>query len=266
MFQQDTLSGKDKQLTQGYQNQQMQLNKQRQQIEEAKQRQDRHIDDLEARYQAALSQQRQHEQRQEQEKQQHEQIIKQQKEISDRNDQNIKNQIAAAKANNDALIAANTQLTQSQIDANAQNNQALIAANAQNTQSVIQNATDAANANLLALQSLGAHINGLQANFAALGNQFQNLNTNMNNLGNKINNPPFAPTPGVPPGCDPAVLTQLSCSKPTWNMRPEITNARNVQGDTNINIFRCMGGAHYCASDGGYGDWRGHGPPSGYYY
>ena len=255
MFQQDTLSGKDKQLTQGYQNQQLQLNKQRQQIEEAKQRQDRHIDDLEARYQAALNEQRRHEERQKQERQQHEQIIKQQKEISDRNDQNVKNQIAAAKANNDALIAANTQLTQAQIDANAQLTQAQIDANAQNTQSVIQNATDAANANLKALQSLGANISGLQSNFDALSNQFKNLNTNMQDIGTKILNPPQPPQTisGPPPSCTDYDLRNLGCTASgTWQLETQsATNLRTNQ--TGITIYYCSAGMHYCALDGNSG-------------
>jgi len=261
MFQQDTLSGKDKQLTQGYQNQQIQLNQQRQQIEQAKQKQDQHIQNLEAKYQSDLQKQKQHEERQKQEKLQHDQMVQLQKDIADRADQNVKNQIDAAKANNDALIAANkqltqaqidanAQLTQAQIDANAQNTQALIAANAQNTQSVIQNATDAANANLQALQSLGAHITGLQANFANMNTQFQNLNTNMQDIGTKINTPPppppDPPVPIVPASCG---TDRASCGGfwiPRWN---NATSRRNPQSGP-VTIWQCSNGAHFCASNG----------------
>ena len=255
MFQQDTLSGKDKQLTQGYQNQQIQLNKQRQQIEEAKQRQDRHIDDLEARYQSDLQKQKQHEQRQKQEKEQHDQSIKLQIDISNRAAENTQAQIAAAKANNDALIAANAQLTQAQIDANkqltqaqidanAQNNQALIAANAQNTQTVIQNATNAANANLQALASLGAHINGLQTNFANMNSQFQNLNTNMQDIGNKINTPP--PTPPIPPSCG---ANRAVCGG-YWIPRWSNAISRRSPQDGPVTIWQCSNNGHFCASNG----------------
>ena len=260
MFQQDTLSGKDKQLTQGYQNQQIQLNQQRLQIDQAKQKQDQHIQNLQSQYQSDLLKQQQHEQRQKQQQQQHDQVIKLQNDIANRADQNVKNQIAAAKANNDALIAANTQLTQAQIDANAKltqaqidanakNNQALIAANAQNTQTVIQNATDAANANLQALQSLGAHINGLQANFANMNNQFQSLNSNMQDIGNKINNPPPPPTPIIPPIPPSCGANQAVCGG-YWIARwSNATSRRNPQSGP-VTIWQCSNSGHFCASNG----------------
>ena len=280
MFQQDTLSGKDKQLTQGYQNQQIQLNQQRLQIDQAKQKQDQHIQNLQSQYQSDLLKQQQHEQRQKQQQQQHDQVIKLQNDIANRADQNVKNQIAAAKANNDALIAANTQLTQAQIDANtqltqaqidanakltqaqidanAQNNKALIAANAQNTQTVIQNATDAANANLQALQSLGANINGLQANFANLNSQFKNLNTNMQDIGNKINNPPpppptptIPPIPPIPPSCG---TNQAVCGG-HWIHRWSNATSRNNSQSGPVTIWQCSLGGHFCASNGET-DWH----------
>jgi len=282
MFQQDTLSGKDKQLTQGYQNQQLQLDQQRTQISIAKQQQDRHIDDLEARYQAALNEQRRHEDRQEQERQQHNEIIKQQNDIANRNDENVKRQIDAANANNAALINANTANTQAQIDANAANTQAQIDANAQLTQAQIdankqltQAQIDADAKNTKAIidnQVTGTNaivdgLNQIGANIAGINSRFDDLNKNFKDINDKILNPPFAPTPGVPPGCDPAILSQLRCSGRTWKMTPEITNARNTQGQTNINIFRCVAGGHYCASDGGYGEWSRNGlPPPGYSY
>jgi len=234
IFQQDSLSGKDKQLTQGYQNQQMQLNQQRLQIDQAKQKQDQHIQNLQSQYESDLQKQKQHEQRQLQEQQQHNQIIQQQNDIAARNDQNIKNQIDAAKTNNDALIAANTQLTQAQIDANAQN-----------TQAVIANANDAANANLKALQSLGANISGLQANFDALSGQFKDLNTNMDKLGNKINNPP-----------PPAAAALAACSVGGavcggyWIVRDTNATSINRPQSGPVTIWQCSRGGHFCSSNG----------------
>jgi|694.fasta_scaffold26065_3 hypothetical protein len=246
IFQQDTLSGKDKQLTQGYQNQQVQLNQQRLQIDQAKQKQDQHIQNLQAQYESDLQKQKQYEQKQIQQQQQHNQIIQQQNEIAARNDQNIKNQIDAAKANNDALIAANAQLTQAQIDANAQLTQAQIDANAQNTQAVIANATDAANANLKALQSLGANISGLQSNFDALSNQFKDLNANMTKIGDKIDNPPPPPTPSAPPA---ECSNNAVCNEP-WHV--VYSNARSLRkpNDGPITIWFCSANYHFCASNG----------------
>jgi hypothetical protein len=115
------------------------------------------------------------------------------------------------------------------------------------------------------LNNLGANIaqaNNLQSQFTG---QLINANNQLNNLGNM-----FPPTPGVPPGCDPAILTRLRCSGAYWNMTPEITNAINMTtGQTGINIFRCSAGGHFCASDGEYGDWdrrfiRSGVPPPGY--
>jgi hypothetical protein len=259
IFQQDTLSGKDKQLTQGYQNQQIQLNQQRIQIDQAKQQADQHIQNLQARYESDLQKQKQFEQQQKLTQQQHNQIIQQQNDIAARNDQNIKNQIDAAKANNDALIAANSKLMQSQINANAQNTQAQIDANARNTQSVIQNANVATKATLQALESLGAQINGISTNFANMNQQFNALNTNMQNIGNKINNPPRLPPPppGMPPGCagskKPAGC-QADSSNP-WNLNPIYTNATNIWGQTGIEIYQCNAEGHFCSSDGQQGNW-----------
>jgi DNA repair exonuclease SbcCD ATPase subunit len=260
IFQQDTLSGKDKQLTQGYQNQQIQLNQQRIQIDQAKQQADQHIQNLQARYESDLQKQKQFEQQQKLTQQQHNQIIQQQNDIAARNDQNIKNQIDAAKANNDALIAANSKLMQSQINANAQNTQAQIDANARNTQSVIQNANVATKATLQALESLGAQINGISTNFANMNQQFNALNTNMQNIGNKINNPPRLPPPppGMPPGCagskKPAGC-QADSSNP-WNLNPIYRNATNKStGRTGIEIYQCNAEGHFCSSDGHQGIW-----------
>ena len=260
IFQQDTLSGKDKQLTQGYQNQQIQLNQQRIQIDQAKQQADQHIQNLQARYESDLQKQKQHEQQQKLKQQQHNQIIQQQNDIAARNDQNIKNQIAAAKANNDALIAANAQNNQAQINANAQNTQAQINANAQNTQSVIQNANAASKATLQALQSLGAQINGISTNFANMNQQFNALNTNMQNIGNKINNPPRLPPPppGMPPGCAGSQKPDGCQADPRdpWNLTPIYTNATNKHtGQTGIEIYKCNVGGHFCSSDGNQGTW-----------
>jgi hypothetical protein len=241
IFQQDTLSGKDKQLTQGYQNQQLQLNQQRLQIDAAKQRADQHIQNLQAKYQSDLQKQNQHEQQQKQQEEQHRQTIQLQKDIAARTDQNVKNQIAAAKANNDALIAANAQLTQAQIDANAQNTQAQIAANAQNTQAIIQNANNATDATLKALQSLGASINGLQANFANLNQQFNDLNNNMTDIGNKINNPPDTP----PPSC----VVGNPC-RSDWHVVTTDARSKRRPGDGPVTIWYCQFDAHWCASNG----------------
>ena len=269
IFQQDTLSGKDKQLTQGYQGQIIQLNQQKLQIDQAKQKQDQHIQNLQSQYQSDLQRQEQHEQRQQQqayqqiqEQQQHDQLIKLQTDIANRANQNVRDQIAAAKANNDALIAANIQLTQAQINANIQltqaqivankqNTQAQIDANAQNTQSVIQNATDAANAQLHALQSLGANIIGLQTNFANMNNQLQSLNSNMQDIGNKIKSPP----PGMPPGCTGSRLPP-GCTGNRWIMTPIYIDAVNIKTHLpNIEIYKCDAGGHFCASDGNQGEW-----------
>jgi hypothetical protein len=109
-------------------------------------------------------------------------------------------------------------------------------------------------------------LNQIGANIAGINSRFDDLNKNFKDINDKILNPPFAPTPGVPPGCDPAILSQLRCSGSTWIMTPEITNASNTKGQTNINIFRCDANGHYCASDGGYGEWSRNGrPPPGYY-
>jgi hypothetical protein len=269
IFQQDTLSGKDKQLTQGYQGQIIQLNQQKLQIDQAKQKQDQHIQNLQSQYQSDLQRQEQHEQRQQQlqyqqiqEQQQHDQLIKLQTDIANRANQNVRDQIAAAKANNDALIAANIQLTEAQINANIQltqaqivankqNTQAQIDANAQNTQSVIQNATDAANAQLQALQSLGANIIGLQTNFANMNNQLQSLNSNMQDIGNKIKSPP----PGMPPGCIGSSLPS-GCQGNKWIMKPEYIDAISIKSRLqHIKIYQCDAGGHFCASDGNQGEW-----------
>lgn len=250
MFQQDTLSGKDKQLTQGYQNQQLQLDKQRTQINIAKQQQDNHINDLEARYQAALNEQRRHEERQKQERQQHEQIIKQQNDIANRNDENVKRQIAAAKANNEALIAANTQLTQAQIDANAQLTQAQIDANKQLTQAQID--ADAKNTKAIIdtqVRGTNAIVDGLNqigANIAGINSRFDDLNKNLEDIGTKINNPPPPPTPPIPASCGTDVASCGGYWIPRWN---NATSRRNPQSGP-VTIWRCSNGAHFCASNG----------------
>ena len=253
-FQQDTLSAKDKQLTQAYQGQQIQLNQQRLEIDAAKQRQDRHIDDMEARYQAALRQQQQYEDKQKQLKQQHEETQRLQKEIADRNDQNIKNQIAAAKANNEALITANQQNTQAQITANQQNTQAQITANQQNTQAIIESQTRGDNAIVQGLNQIGANINSLQSNFSALNTQFQDLNKNMNTLGNKLNTPPPPQTiVGHPPACTHTDLRNLGCTATgSWQLKTQ--SATNIRtGQQGITIYYCSAGYHYCALDGNSG-------------
>lgn len=231
-FQEDTKSGKDKELIQGYEGQQLVLGQQKQQVEQAKQAEDRHVDDLKARYEEALRQQKAHESRLQQERDQQEENRRIQLEIQDRNDQNVQNQIDASKANNDALINANLQI-----------GQALINANAQNTQAVIDNQVKASNAVIGALNQIGANIGQISNDFKGLQSQFKDLNKGLDTLGKKINTPP-APPP-IPPSC----ISGNPCQSP-WHVHRTNATSKRRPNDGPVTIWYCQFNAHWCASNG----------------
>lgn len=231
-FQEDTKSGKDKALIQGYEGQQILLDQQKQQVEQAKQAEDRHVDDLKFRYEEALRQQKAHESRLQQEREEQEKNRRIQLEIQDRNDQNVRDQIDASNANNAALINANLQIGQAQIDANAQNTQAAIDAQVRGTNAIVNG-----------LNQIGANIGQISNDFKGLQNQFNDLNKGLDALGKKMNTPP-APPP-IPPSC----ISGNPCGTP-WHIHR--TNATSIRrpGDGPVTIWYCNFDAHWCASNG----------------
>jgi len=242
-FQEDTKSGKDKALAQGYEGQQLVLQQQKQQAEQAKQNEDRHVDDLKARYEEALRQQKAHESRLQQEREQQEENRRIQLEIQDRNDQNVQDQIDASKANNDALINANLQIGQAQINANAQN-----------TQAVIDSQVKATNAVIGALNQIGANIGQISNDFKGLENQFKDLNKGLDTLGKKINTPP--PPPAIPPSC----VSGNPCQS-AWHVHRTNAISKSRPSDGPVTIWYCAYDAHWCASNGEH-DGRGSGASS----
>ena len=274
LFQQDILAAKDRQLVQGYENLQAQLNGQKLQIDQAKQQQDQHIQNLEARYLANLNEERREEQRQKQQMEQHNQIINLQKDIANRAEQNFQNLINGAKANNKALINANRQnlevhmaadkkIAEAQIAAAAKQGQQQIAANVKLAKGIIENQIKGDKAIAKGLQQLGANINAVKANFDNMNNKLDELDNNMENIGNKINEPiaiPPAPPGVLPPGCAGSSIP-IGCSGSSWIQTPKFRHAININtGQKDIEIYRCNGGGiggggHYCASDGGSGLW-----------
>lgn len=273
LFQQDILAAKDRQLAQGYENLQVQLNGQKLQIDQAKQQQDQHIQNLEAKYLSDLNKERREEQRQRQQMEEHKQIIDLQKDIANRAEQNFQNLINGAKANNEALINANKQNLKVQMDADAKLAKAQIQAaakigeqqkalNIQAAKAIIANQIKGDKAIAKGLQQLGANVNAIRGNFNNMNNNLDELNNNMENIGNKINKPiaiPPAPPGVLPLGCAGAPVPP-TCVGSSWIQTPFFTNAVNKDtGKTGIEIYRCNwggeGGAHYCASDGGSGYW-----------
>ena len=242
-FQEDTKSGKDKALIQGYEGQQILLGQQKQQVEQAKQAEDRHVDDLKFRYEEALRQQKAHESGLQQEREEQEKNRDLQLEIQDRNDQNVQAQIDASNANNAALINANLQIGQAQIDANARNTQAQIDANARNTQAAIDSQVRGTNAIVNGLNQIGANIGQISNDFKGLQDQFKDLNKGLDTLGKKINTPP-APPP-IPPSC----ISGNPCDSP-WHIHRTNATSKRRPGDGPVTIWYCQWDAHWCASNG----------------
>lgn len=186
------------------------------------------------------------------------QTLQQTKELRQDINSNFRNMTSLVNDLGKAQIDAIKQGTQAQLSASQQTQEQIKQASAENRagqEAIIS----AINGNAAQLSALNQNVNNLNNSLNDLTSNVQNLNNNMNNLGKK-----FADVPGVPPGCDPAILRRLGCSGSGWNMTPEITNATNNKGQTGINIFRCNAGGHYCATDGGYGQWNST-YPSGYY-
>jgi len=217
-FNQDTLSAKAKELMLAQKNRVSQLEQNRRSVDEAKRRRDEHIDNLEARYQEALARQNAHEEN-----------MRLQEDIANRSAQNIRDQIAAANANNVALM-----------DANARNTAAIVGSQVQGDSAILDG-----------LQQLGASLGGIQNDFDAMNKQLKDLNTNMTNIGKTIKNPP----PGMPPGCIGSSLPR-DCQGNRWVMVPRFKQAINRStGQTDIEIYQCNIGGHFCSSDGNQGTW-----------
>jgi len=186
--------------------------------------------------------------------------------------QNTDKQIQVANANAEADRNLQTEIANMTFMDNQKTRDVMTSGNQAIIDTMLQGVNYSTSIQAAGFQQLVNGLNNLGANIAQTNNlqsqivgQLINTNNQLNNLGNM-----FPPTPGVPPGCNPAILTRLKCSGTTWDMTPEITNAINMTtGQTGINIFRCSAGGHFCASDGEYGDWDtryiGSGvPPPGY--
>ena len=130
-------------------------------------------------------------------------------------------------------------------------------------QSAIQNKAgqeaiiSAINENASQLSSLNQNFNNLNNSLDNLNASVQNLSKDITKMGEKVPPPP----PGVPPGCNPAILQSLNCGdgvNAAWDLNPKYQNIQNKQsGQTGINIFICKAGGHFCASDGNYGYYNG---------
>ena len=172
--------------------------------------------------------------------------------------QNTDKQIQVANANAEADRNLQTEIANMTFMDNQKTRDVMTSGNQAIIDTMVQGVNYSTSIQAAGFQQLVNGLNNLGANIAQTNNlqsqfvgQLINANNQLNNLGNM-----FPPTPGVPPGCNPAILTRLKCSGTTWDMTPEITNATNINtGQTGINIFRCSAGGHFCASDGEYGKW-----------
>ena len=186
--------------------------------------------------------------------------------------QNTDKQIQVANANAEADRNLQTEIANMTFMDNQKTRDVMTSGNQAIIDTMVQGVNYSTSTQAAGFQQLVNGLNNLGANIAQTNNlqsqfvdQLINANNQLNNLGNM-----FPPTPGVPPGCNPAILTDLKCTGTTWDMTPEITNATNINtGKTGINIFRCSAGGHFCASDGEYGHWFSHktsgDPPPGYF-
>ena len=173
--------------------------------------------------------------------------------------QNTDKQIQVANANAEADRNLQTEIANMTFMDNQKTRDVMTSGNQAIIDTMVQGVNYSTSIQAAGFQQLVNGLNNLGANIAQTNNlqsqfvgQLINANNQLNNLGNM-----FPPTPGVPPGCSPAILTMLKCGGTTWDMTPEITNATNRNtGQTGINIFRCTAGGHYCASDGEYGKWN----------
>ena len=173
--------------------------------------------------------------------------------------QNTDKQIQVANANAEADRNLQTEIANMTFMDNQKTRDVMTSGNQAIIDTMVQGVNYSTSIQAAGFQQLVNGLNNLGANIAQTNNlqsqfvgQLINANNQLNNLGNM-----FPPTPGVPPGCSPAILTKLKCGGTTWDMTPEITNATNRHtGQTGINIFRCTAGGHYCASDGEYGKWN----------
>jgi len=199
------------------------------------------------------------------------------------------------KANSNAQIQAINQASQAQIQsinqasqANLQGQQQIInatnqasQANLQGQQQIInaskettQAVQDASRTSAQGQQQIMNAISGTNTQIDALTRSVNNFSQDVNQLTSQVSNvsnnldklsKQVPPNSNIPPGCDASKLRGLNCKGNTWNMTPEITDAINIRsGVLNIKIYRCSAGGHFCASDGGYGDWHSQLPPHGY--